>query len=80
MNTNVIEYTRNGSKTELNGTINALNSRKARINVKMRALAKKLREDENMDPADLDAYQKLNQELKDVKLWEAEMAYTRNML
>jgi len=76
----VIEYSMNNSKTELNGTIDALNSRKARINCKMRLLARKLRQDENMDVRDLDEYQRLNDELKGVKLWEAELAYTRNML
>lgn len=77
---NVIEYTRNSSKSDLNATIASLNFRKARINAKMRALGKKLRYDEKMDNRDLDEFQRLNQELKDVKLWEAELAYTKNML
>lgn len=76
----LIELSKNSKKSELTMTINSLNGRKTRLHKKMRALAKKLRGDENMHEDDLTAYQKMNQELKDLKLWEAEMVYTRNML
>ncbi len=64
----------------LNDLILSLNSKKAIVNRRMRELNKKLRTDNKIDPADLDAHQKLNDELRAIKIWEANLSYKKNML
>ena len=78
--TSIIEYSPNQNRAQLAGTIQSLTDKRTRINQRMRVLARKMRQDENMSLADLDEYQRLNDQLKGVKIWEAEMTYTRNML
>jgi len=65
---------------KLNDLIISLNFKKARINHRMRQLNKKLRQDDKIDPNDLDTFQKLNDELRGIKIWEANLSYKKNML
>lgn len=77
---NTIEMNSGQTKSQLNDTCNALNERKRRIQKEMRAIARTLRFEEDIDYNLLAKYQKLNTDLKNTKIMEAEFCYTKHML
>ena len=77
---NLIDITPGNSKSDLKNTINALGMRKVRIQKKMRLMARQLRYNDEIDMDMVNAYQKLNEDLRAVKIYEAEFCYKKNML
>ena len=65
---------------DMDRTIASLREKKARIWKKMRELRKAMNYDEDVKSEYLDKYLALNDELKGVKIMEAELVYTRNKL
>jgi hypothetical protein len=68
------------TKANLKDSCDALNMRKLRIQKKMRNLARDMRLDEDIKQDKLDEYQKLNAQLRETKIIEAEFNYTMHML
>lgn len=76
----IIDLKASDTIPELQDTINSLREKKLKIVKEMRTMARTMRRQEKLDMNMLDKYQDLNQKLRDVKIWEAEFVYTRNML
>lgn len=76
----ILEITPGTKKSDLQATINALMLRKRRIQKKMRTLARQLRYNEGIDHDMVTLYQKLNEDLRKVKIFEAEFCYKKHML
>lgn len=68
------------TKSQLKDSCDALNMRKLRIQKKMRNLARDMRLDEDIKKEKLEEYQKLNAQLRETKIIEAEFNYTMHML
>lgn len=69
------------NRTDLERCINAFGQRKYNIEKKMAVMARQLRYNEvGIDNTLLDEYQKLNEELRKTRIFQAEFIYTRNML
>jgi hypothetical protein len=68
------------TKKDLQRTIDSLNARKYDINLKMRTIGRKLRLGDGIDSVLLDQYQRLNDKLRETKIYEAELVHTKNML
>lgn len=65
------------TKQNLKDSCDALNMRKLRIQKKMRNLARDMRLDEDIKKEKLEEYQKLNAQLRETKIIEAEFNYTQ---
>jgi hypothetical protein len=61
-------------------SIDGLKQRKRRILKKMRVISQQLRQSEVYDVGKLSQYQSLNDELKRVRIYDAELTHLRNML
>jgi hypothetical protein len=69
------------SRSQLSETINSVRSRRKRLVDKMRAKRNTLCLMEiSRGMAEILEYQKLNDELRQVKIYEAELVYLKNML
>jgi predicted nucleic acid-binding protein len=64
----------------LKATIQSLRDRKQRITNTMSVKARYLRRNEGIDYDAINDYLKLNQELRTIKIYEAELVYLKNML
>jgi hypothetical protein len=69
-----------GSRPTIDDQINALREKSRRIQSTMNGLANVLRYSETFSKEAHDKFQKLNEELRTVKITEAEIVYLRNML
>lgn len=68
------------TKDSLDELMGALRKRKSRINGSIWSLNRELRMAKNIDFKKVDDYQKLNEEFRAVKIYEANLLYLRNML
>jgi len=68
------------TKKDLQRTIDSLNARKYVIHTQMRTIGRKLRLGDGIDSVLLDQYQRLNDKLRETKIYEAELCHTKNML
>lgn len=75
-----VEYNPGRTKSQLKDSCDALNMRKLRIQKKMRNIARDMRLDEDIKKEKLEEYQKLNAQLRETKIIEAEFNYTMHML
>jgi uncharacterized coiled-coil DUF342 family protein len=69
-----------GRRDTINDQINTLMNRKQRINNKMKGLAQVLGDRDKINERDYNEFQQLNEELRDLKITEANLTYIRNML
>lgn len=61
-------------------SIDGLRNKKRRIIKKMRVISQQLRQSLVYDPHKIEEYQALNEELRRVRIFDAELTHLRNML
>jgi hypothetical protein len=69
-----------GRRDTMTDQINSLLTRKQLINNKMKGLAQIMKNKDLINEAALLEFQQLNEELRDLKITEANLVYIRNML
>ena len=80
MNTLVIDTYSGSTRIGCSDTINIIRNRIHVIRNKMKSLRILLSNQEKMDLGMLENYQHLNEDLRRLKIYEAEFVHTRNML
>jgi hypothetical protein len=68
------------SKPKLKDTINALRDRNKRLSDKLKGKRDEIILSDSLDQDKITEYQKMNEELRKTKIYEAELVYLRNML
>jgi hypothetical protein len=67
------------TREDLHNKCNNLNTQRNRVNMKMKIMAKK-RAYEGLTPLELEEYQRLNEQLLELKIEEAHVCYLKNMI
>lgn len=80
MSTLVIDSHSGSTKRGIHDTVNVIRNRINLTRNKMKSLRMLLANQEKMDLGMLDEYQKLNETLRGLKIYEAEFTWQRNML
>jgi len=78
-NAEILDAMRTASKTHLKRCTDNLSEKRRRLQNKLRLLGRELRYND-MTPDKLDEYQKVNEELRIVRIFEAELTFAKNTL